>query len=344
MPHVTDGSLKPDPKLNAVTPVTGVTFTTNGCSACYDGKGEALYVNVTGGNLNVYRTRNGYRSLAEVNNSCDFLTTVVDGCTFLSSGIQRINGKLYINHGGNRSGIGTGHWIWRDDSPDADGSGPWVLHSSIQNGTTAYDEMKPAVGEILVLPSGRWVTGTYTSTSGYGWLSPRFGVRTSDDGGVTWTTRINAGWYIVGGQYGYGWTRNFAYWDGYWYQGGWGNVDPGKHYKSSDGASWTDLGSLGTGNSTGWLFMKSTPEKFWLSWTGGNPMTLGPTVISPDQIDSSGDCYVDYDLGSRGLSTRVLLITNIGPDDDPYWVATNSSEVIALGSPGGWQVGQLAFG
>lgn len=364
MPHVTDRSWQGQGPWNSrVSPRTSVDRVFES-GACSDGNGQALWtVQNTAGNIEVWRTRAGFMDLSDSDNSVDYLTTI---CTRIIYGypggasLTRIGGRPYcvVNGKDFTDGIHrAGAWVYRDTSESGDGSGPWVLHGTIQNldfgGNVNHFGGDTAAGEIIV-ENGVWATPLQTFINfGAGYTTSNHGVARSTDAGATWQITLQVGWYSFGA-YGYYGSRNLGKRGGKWWWGGNGNVDGPKSFSSPDFLTWTDTstltnvfdwggafgGTMGQFNGSEWPV--STPNNIWrlgsnmeFAFTSGTPDTH-PTYL-PEQY-SLVNLFPENAGGNEGYNKHPPLLCNIGPEDSPFWVWTRNGWVI---SNRGWVVGSV---
>lgn len=341
-----------------VSPIVG---NTNLGGAVYDpSTGKALWGVLVGTAFEVHRTTGDYKTLVTTSGSVTYLSTISSGPWINPStvALQRIGGTLYAVVSGRRQSAanGAGQWVYRDTSANQDGSGPWTLHGTVHSiptwgdGSTQdhHNNNGNVGGEILVMPSGRWLVNTAI------FLSPdsifktysraRQGVASSDDAGATWTVRLSVGWYLGGGSYGDRWSRNFGKFGSEWYVGGSGNVDPGKHFKSADGVAWTDIGPLGTTNeiSMGFSWPAYTSSKIY-RWSGehnatntGQSATAAPETM-PAWVHEFSIAPMDFG-GSIKLKAYPL-IAQFGPS---HYAVCGWGQVLGLDQKGaGWAVGRI---
>lgn len=112
-------------------------------------------------------------------------------------------------------------------------------------GHSATNNTEGCCGIPLVLGSGRWVMTTPENGGFFEYAPDHFGIVTSDDNGLSWTTRLNVGWYLVGGSYMDYMSKNIGVLpDGRLWAFGDGLGDPYFAVSSNSGTSWSDASDL----------------------------------------------------------------------------------------------------
>lgn len=355
MPHITDGSWKGMPSYNTtVTPVNANAGNPGG--GCYDGKGQALWAqkDSSTGKVMCYRTRNSWRSLTEENNSVDPIV-VIHGGKWLATACSmwRIGGRPYvvisgmqdINYGPPPTIVYLG--VWRDTSPDGDGTGPWVEHGVIRNDSCSRNDGRGVfAGEILV-QNGVWaLTATSMHTPTPDFMSAQYVIAHSTDAGRTWTADVvdsgYAGAYMSGG------SNNFAKWGNWWVVGDDGNVHGIQTWSSQDLVNWVAGGDGWNGYNTYNVGVSSmicsTPSHVWTNVPGGAGSSGDPTnavqyVVGGDPFDGSTHNWVsDRPFPNAYGGQHYGLLFNIGPDVTPFWAMQQGGYV---GANLGWVVGSV---
>lgn len=364
MPHIGDFPAADAERFllnpsDAVSPITG---NTEQGGAAYDpGTGEATYGVYHNSAMRCFRTTAGARTLATTNGSVTEVGVIVNRAFTLdqsrSCALTVIDGTLYASVCGATTGTTAGAWIYKDTSGTS-GAGPWTLHATIAEVSTAsitnatlYADRRRA-SEILVMPSGRWVTALcyYQTTSNF--LRTDYAVYYSDDDGVNWSP----GHYTEQG--GVGWStgtkngapnvravllgassRSFGIVNGKVYSACATNTGQESHWYSSDGASWTRY-EIGVGGNHVHTHPFSVGSN---GWRGTSAEVWGWTTGSPESSPSFSD---DTDLTTHGLSsasnsTRAAA-SNIGPASLPFIVAIENGKVVGFGATaGGWLIGSI---
>lgn len=327
-------------------------------SACcrIPGSNQALWLTVSNGEWQVWITTEGYVSLASKSGSVEYLSTILadpdgpiktsDNGSGAIGSLTVVGGIIYATVTGYADVTSNGiryARIYRS----ADGGATWTFHASLpgENTGTRGDMFSGNFGGCeLLIDGSTWCT-TYPiwGALAAGYPSSRMGVAHSTDGGLTWTQDLNLGWYIIGGIYGTAGSRQIARWQGSWYIGGRGNVDPGEHYRSTDLINWTDIGSLGHGNTSSRELIIATPTKAYGldSWPGAgggsyNEATLVSTT-DPNPITSStpwsGRLDQFFDLGSS-IANPDPWVSDLNPDtEDParhLWVVVGRGVLRAI--------------
>lgn len=353
--------------------------------ACYDPKTNkalvtacvpATGVYVPGGEhpgVNIYRTKGDYTDLTQKDDGLEWITTAIPGKWHANQTgvyLQRIDDTLYLRFQGRSWGHYydapdltapqiSGDWIYRDTSEDQDGTGPWVKHGTVHEyayrgeDRVGYIRNHGGGGEIVVLPSGRWIANAtyyfdYYNSPMREYLSAvDGGVSYSDDQGETWQIGLREGFgHLTAGDISGGmmhavntWSHNFGYFDGYWYTSGADDLGHEKHFKSSDGATWAQI-TVPTRADDGesWFdgartYLFSTETRIYRGlitlapWTNieSDATSMGfliqyatkaPELCAPSDWTDLG--FLPQEFYRNDDSPGMLM--NAGPDGFPMWV------------------------
>lgn len=319
-------------------------------AGCFDpSTREALYATIVSGRAECWRTTAGYRSLVQGNNSVTFLSAITDTATFGSIinpatvSVQRIGGVVYANITGKTTLATTGrmgHWIYKDTSAAADGSGPWTLHGTAQDtsnnsdghygvtGDDLYGTNNYAGGEILVSGS-TWATGAPIFFIAGGGTNCHNGITVSTDGGVTWAVVVTHRYGSVAPRAnGYRQSRSFGRIGDGWYWSSTGNVSENGTYKSSDLVTWTNVGSYGFADTGPAYPFSLSGRRLYRTQRGIAWESTTEAVETPATWSAA------FDTTGTGLATdgnSVPQVANIGPDSRPLFAAFNRGTVLGLG-------------
>ena len=355
MPHITfpliddetvNFLLNPGP---VVSPIVG---NTEQGGAAYDpSTGQATYAVYHNGAMRCFRTTEGYQQLVLEDDSVTEVGVILNETLDRphNVGLTVIDGTLYALVAGiDYSNTKAGTWVYRDTSGTS-GEGPWVLHGSVSQVSTTGTSGALMTGynyggEIMVLPSGRWICAPTTWTTPFGTtVKGESGVAYSDDDGETWLPAFYFGQGGAGFSEGtrdgvplyyatqvYGGSRSFGIRGSNVYVAFGLNDGNEMHMYSpiTGGATWTRY-SLGVGGNSTRFHPFSVGSRIWrslaevLAWTTGAPESA-PTYSDP--IDTVAE-------GLSGVAETVAAACVIGPESSPLIAMTKLGEVMGIGTP-----------
>lgn len=346
----------------AVNPITG---NTEYGGACWNGdhtSPKALYGIYHGGEMRCYRTIGDHRSFALVNDSVEYLSTIVAG-TFKkrrSCGLTYIDGTIYaIVAGGDDLNGRTGTWIYRDTG--GGGTGPWVEHGAVASFAGGsfvshrHQDYLTQSTEILVTSSGRWWVNHLRCDDVDG--RAYVGLAYSDTGGSSWTILFDRYDNEIGvNEYEY--TRTQPTWGksaaGDWWWTANGNEASSIRFRIPDsGGVGVEVSQGGSEDYVGGNFAPSyqfsVKDKLHRVVNGvlivGDQSTVDSTTGEPDTpptwttLFNWGDLYLGHsDLANPGVH-------NIGPTRRPYLTMVQAGSVLGIGkAQGGPTTGFIGFG
>ena len=348
----------------AVSPIVG---NSEHGSACYDpATGKALYAVYDPDNgFKCYRTIGTYKTLAEIDNSVEYLSTIV-GSEFHKArniGLTLIGGTVYaLITGTNITSQMGGMWVYRDTG--GGGAGPWVKHGTVRelavadttDGTRTSTEAIDVRngGEIFVSPSGLWIVSHhYLKIENFGGIlrfKDFFGISTSGDGGETWipefllrqgfgefgpvfdgaTPQYNVP-QIFGGSSSFGLASDGSIWAG-WVSEGSRQL---QFHSDDDGDTW-NLYEFSTTGSAVYKFPFSVGDRYYAE----RNQALSYTTVDPI-LESYTSLGIDLnDYGFNVTEDAPPHFCNIHTDRSPYLIATQLGKVIGIGRAGaaGWRL------
>jgi hypothetical protein len=363
MPHIANAFVD-DHLIPRVFPIVG-----SDCPGmvCPDGDGQALWICMQSGNVEIHATTGGYEDIYTLDDSVTLRSTVStgwseDGATF---GLNRVDGELYASFDARRADDDyAGTYLYRDTSVAKDGSGPWVLHGTVHEQATPYASgaglplsgWDYALGEVGIYPAGhpnagRWLISHLKWYPSGGNVYGRHkypALSYSDDDGVTWT---DSGIVFTPGEsdqpYGYATVaRNFAWVGGETYWSWNGNVKSGRHFRSN-GSGWDHLGSLGTTNSGGFFYVLSSGLGSYLHRIGHDLAVGGAGEVGHrywqkktdenwDAPDINWETVFVFDHGTSGTETELISHVSdlmvLCEADDEIWVGASKGAVMRMGT------------
>ena len=229
-------------------------------------------------------------------------------------------GNLYLFSSSRVTTLEARNKVWISPSGNGESSPgvpDWVLHATIQTSTaifggSAWHDATFGTGEPTVTATGRWLLPC--SDLFYRDVF-RSSVFSSDDEGLTWTQRVIIGFYMLGGIYGEGFSRNIVESGGYYYFGANGNVDGPKIARSSDnGTNWS-ITELGDGGYTAnYPIDVDGATLYRLRWPYGGPSTI---QSGSNYLSTSGWTNV-LTLSGWGNNAGSAILQRIDENNDAF--------------------------
>lgn len=351
----------------AVSPIVG---NTEHGSACYDpATGKALYAVYDPDNgFKCYRTIGGYRTLVEIDDSVEYVSTIVasEFHKARNIGLTVIDDTVYaLVVGTNITSQMGGMWVYRDTG--GGGAGPWVKHGTVRelpvsdttDGNRTVTE-KPDTrngGEIFVTPSGLWIVSHhYLKLADFGGIvrfKDFYGISTSGDAGATWTPEFALGqgsgefgpfldgslptytvFNMFGGTSSFGIASDGSIWAGW-------VTDASRQFQfhsDDDGDTW-NLYEFSTAGSAVYKFPFSVGDRYYSE----RGEVLSYTTVDPI-LESWTSAGVDLnDYGFLVNEDAPPHFCNIQTTAQPYMIATQLGQVIGIGEIGqvGWVIGRV---
>jgi hypothetical protein len=263
--------------------------------------------------------------------------------------LSRIGGTNYLLVASPAHSDGSGTKLYEDDSVGQDGSS-WAYRSTLPGWQptttyTTYFRGPKAASSITVTGTGRWVCA-YTehesqlsSTDATAFSS----IATSDDQGATWTLRLTAGFYLLGGIYGLRSGRNITVWQGDLWWGAQGDPRGWRWYRSTDdGVSWSIVAFDDTAVIFWPSFILADNNYLYMMETNGGGDNFVYRIrrvgVADDPTDPADyttvvtqDMGIDYDAWAGGTQQGVIM-------GGRFYLTTNR---YIFGQPSGWVVGAV---